>query len=81
MNMEIMRMKGKLAEDKNRFKELEMDVSETLKSIRMKADPYEEDVTKLKTQEILHFAKKLDETIKEMQKLKEKIEEMQKDLG
>lgn len=80
MNLEIMQLRAKLAERKTRYRELEMDASNLIIAIRNYINPYEDDVTRLKTTESLQAAKQLDNVVIELKGLKIKIDDLEKAL-
>lgn len=81
MNIELMRLRAKLAEKKCLHKELDNKTSNLMISARNHLDPYEDDVTKLETELALQAVRELHETVQEMKKLKVCIEKLEKDLG
>ena len=81
MNQAIIQAKIKLAENKNKYQSLNIDATGILDSIYMCLDKYNLDKSAIKTEELVHFSKKLHETVTEMRSLKEQIQEIEKDLA
>ncbi|HBE44265.1 MAG TPA: hypothetical protein DDW17_02120 [Deltaproteobacteria bacterium] len=81
MNQEIMMLKGQLADCKHRLKELDLEASGLIISIRATLNPYEDDITKLKIPEAKASMKRLYAIYNEMIILKNRITDMEEDLN
>ena len=81
MNQEVMMLKGQLAECRHRFKELDLEASGLVISIRNNINPYEEDITKLRIPEARASMKRLYAIYNEMLTLKRRIADMEEALG
>ncbi len=78
MNLERTHLKAKFAENKSKLKELDLKVSNLIIVIRNLIDPYEDDVTRLETENALQAVNDLYNTVEEMKELKEKIEKQKR---
>lgn len=76
MNPEIAQLKGELAEAKHQYSECDIEAKGLIAQIRLNLNPYESEVTKLKTDQALISMKRLDFIRREMTKLKVKIDEI-----
>ncbi len=81
MNQELLLLKGQLAECKHRLKDLDLEASGLIISIRSNINPYEEDITKLKVPEARASMKRLYVIYNEMLTLKKRIADMEEALG
>jgi len=77
MNQEIMLLKGQLADCKHRLKELDLESSGLIISIRTNLNPYEDDITKLKIPEAKASMNRLYIIYNAMVELKKRIAEME----
>jgi hypothetical protein len=80
MKNEIHRLRGQLAEHEQLLKNYDMEVSGLIILIRELIDPYEEDVTRLRTGEALQNLKRLDKCVEKMKELQVKIDTIKADL-
>lgn len=81
MNIEIMKAKNKLAENKKRFKDLDIKVSAYVLTIRDCLDPYVDSGIELDTERAFELMKELHTVVTEMKDLEVKIKQMEKDLS
>lgn len=81
MNQENLIRRGRLAELEKRASELDIAISSDIALARTLIDPYEEDSTQLKDQEIEAVALRLCETIRQTRKILSQIRAIKKDLG
>jgi len=76
MNPEVAMLKGELAEAKRKYSEYDIEAKGLIAQIRFFLNPYESDVTNLKTDQALVGAKRLNFVRTEMVKLKSKIDQI-----
>ncbi len=81
MKQEIFALKGRIAELKNKITEKELVISGTIIQIRSHADPYEENLTLIRSGELRTAAIILDDNVKELKKLRSDLERLEGDLG
>ena len=81
MNMERLQAKGLLSDYKRKFGHLDIEAKGLIILIRTLLSPWEEDISKLKTDEAKVAAEKLDNIRSEMSALKTKIAAIEEDLG
>ncbi|MBN2895043.1 MAG: hypothetical protein JXK05_04005 [Campylobacterales bacterium] len=81
MKHEILALKGRIAELKNRITEKELIISGTIIQIRSHADPYEDDYTMIRSGELRTAAHILDDNVKELKKIRSELERLEADLG
>ncbi|HBE45732.1 MAG TPA: hypothetical protein DDW17_09920 [Deltaproteobacteria bacterium] len=81
MNQEIMILKGQIADSKHRLKELDLEASGLIISIRANLNPYEDDITKLKIPEARVSMKRLYAIYNEMVILKKRVADMEEGLA
>lgn len=75
MKEEILRLRGRISNAEFELAELEVKAAADIASIRSLADPYEEDLSKIKSPMILAEAKSLNETVQQIKKLTAKLKE------
>jgi len=80
MNIEIMQLRTKLAESKNKEKELDVKVSRLFYEMKASINPYYEDINEIESDKILQIAQELSSTVNELKVIKEKIHKLEKDL-
>lgn len=76
MNHERMIMKGQLAEIERRLTALDLESKGDIALIRLRLNPYEPDITKIKTGEALAAMTRLDKAVAEARELKARIAEL-----
>jgi hypothetical protein len=76
-----MKAKNKLAENKKRFKDLDIKVSAYVLTIRDCLDPYVDSGIELDTERAFELMKELHTVVTEMKDLEVKIKQMEKDLS
>lgn len=81
MNIEIMQLKTKLAESKNKAKELDVKISRLFYEMKASINPYYEDISEIESDKILQIAQELSSTVNELKVIKEKIHKLERDLG
>lgn len=81
MRDEILRAKGRMAELKSKIAEKELEASGLIVQIRTLADPYENDMTHIKSGQLLTASKLLDECISTLKTLKLELDRLENDLG
>lgn len=81
MNIERLKLKGLLAESKQKLKKLDTDSSGLIILIRTYISPYEDDLTTLEIDKALQAIERLKANIDEMKELKTKIKHLEEDLG
>lgn len=81
MNEELMQHKGQLAHLKQKFEDLDIEASGLIMQLRIYLNPYTDDVTDLKVDQIKASSKRLYEAVTEMRRLKEKIGKLKEALG
>lgn len=80
MKEEILLLKGKLANYKTEARNLELEASGLISMLRISLNPYEEDVSRLKVEEILNHATRLHEVIQRLRQVQTKIQQIEEDL-
>lgn len=80
MNYEIMAAKQKLAEFKAEQRQLELEASNLITSIRITVTPYIDSASELDTDKALSAITKLDEIKKRLDEIAPKIKQMEQDL-
>lgn len=81
MRNEILRAKGRIAELKSKITEKELEASGLIIQIRTFADPYENDMTRIKSGQIRTASNLLDECITTIKTLGSELERLERDLG
>lgn len=81
MRHEILRAKGRIAELKSKIAEKELEASGLIIQIRTFADPYENDMSRIKSGQIRTASKLLDESITTIKTLRSELERLEGDLG
>lgn len=81
MRDEILRAKGRIAELKSKIAEKELEASGLIVQIRTLADPYENDMTRIKSGQLLAASKLMDECISTLNTLTSELERLENDLG
>ncbi len=79
--MEKYLWKGQLADLKQQYHQLELEVSSLVINIRTLLNPYEEDVTHLPVKEIRVLSSRLEEVVQEMREIKIRIKKLEEALG
>ena len=80
MKEEILLLKGKLANYKTEARNLELEASGLISMLRISLNPYEEDVSRLKVEEILNHATRLHQVIQRLRQVQTKIQQIEEDL-
>jgi len=80
MNEELTRMRGRLAEYKQRFTELDLSAGSDITAARNLLDAYEPDVMRIKTAEAKVVVERLHTTVEEMKRLNVQIVELKEAL-
>lgn len=81
MKQEILALKGRISQLKSKISEKELEASGLIIQIRTFADPYENDMTRIKSGQIRTAAKLLDECVTQLQSLNSELERLEGDLG
>lgn len=81
MRQEILALKGRISELKSKISEKELEASGLIIQIRTFADPYENDMTHIKSAQIRTAAKLLDESINTIKTLRSELDRLEGDLG
>lgn len=81
MRHEILKAKGRIAELKSKIAEKELEASGLIIQIRTFADPYENDMSHIKSGQIRTAANLLDESITTIKTLRSELERLEDDLG
>jgi len=79
--MEKYLWKGQLADLKQKYQQLQLEVSGLIIQIRTMLNPFEEDVTRLPVEEIAVAAQRLKEIILEIRSIQEKIKKLEDAIG
>lgn len=80
MNQERLAAKGLLADLRRQVRELDIEASALIASVRQKLSPYEDDLTKLKINEASVSMKRLEKVQAEFIEKSEKIKRIEEDL-
>jgi hypothetical protein len=80
MNDEVTRIRGRLAEYKQRFETLDLSAGQDIITIRNLIDPYEPDVTNIRTAEAKVVLERLHKTVTEMREMVGRIKELEEAL-
>lgn len=81
MRHEILKMKGRIAELRSKIAEKELEASGLIIQIRTFADPYENDMSCIKSGQIRTASNLLDESITTIKTLRSELERLEGDLG
>lgn len=81
MRNEILALKGRIAETKQKIKQKELLISGLIISIRNLANPYEDNVLNLRTDELLVSAQTLGKAREELIKYSADLQQYEHDLG
>lgn len=81
MRQEILKAKGRIAELKSKIAEKELEASGLIIQIRNFADPYESNMSCIKSGQIRTAANLLDECITTIKTLRSELERLEDDLG
>lgn len=81
MKDDRLRLQGQLAEHNRLYKNYDMEVSGLIILIRDLINPFENDVTRLKTGSALQSMKRLDKCVEKMKEIRDQIKEIEDELG
>lgn len=81
MKHEILALKGRIAELKSKITEKELVISGLIIQVRSHADPYENDLTLIRSGELRTASILLDDHVKELKKIRSELERLEGDLG
>ncbi len=77
MNQEILMLKGQLANYQTERQNLELQASGLISMLRIALNPYEEDLSRIKSAEVLQQAKQLHQTLERLREVNKKIEQLE----
>lgn len=80
MSIALMQMRTRLAECQEEYKRLDVEASAQIIAIQTTINPYERDVTRLRTGEASVAAARLHEVVTRMRELQQEIERLKHDL-
>lgn len=81
MRHEILALKGRISELKRTITHKELEASGLIIQIRTLADPYENDMTRIRSGSIKAASDSLDECVEEIRAHRQELERLEGDLG
>lgn len=81
MRQEILQLKGRIAELRQTLQQKELEASGLIIQIRSLADPYENDMTHIKSEQLSISARLLHECVTQIKTTTEQLKRLEADLG